>query len=201
MKNQEKKTLKLIASTVIAANLMAVEPASAPNETDARLTQARAAMVSAPLAEVPDQASSLVARAEEAQRAEMVRVVMEGALEKHPTSTYATVKAVLKVAPDQVRPIMQAVMTVAPKQMNAALRAVLENESASFDVALQVIGEVAPSQLNGAKAMATREQNTGRIRRAGEPPLFVGTPTTVQQTTVHATRPPKRQPHDYPLGP
>jgi hypothetical protein len=203
MKTKVRNLLAIVASTVAAASLFAVDslPVTASTEADARFAGVRQTMAALTLAEVPDQAASFVLHTDDAQRSQMVRAVLEGALTKYPSATFATVKAVLKVAPDQVKPIMESVFAVAPKQLNTALRAVLENDRASVDVALQVIGEVAPAQLSSAQAIVLRETNTGRLRRASPPPLFAGTPVVVQQTTVAATAPPKRHPNDYPVGP
>ena len=201
MRNIKQNLSAFVASTVVAASLFAVDPSPEPNESDARFARARETMASLTLAEVPDYASSFVFNTENAQRALMVRAVVEGALAKYPTSTYATVKAVLKIAPDQVKPIMEGVIAAAPKQINAALRAILENDFVSVDAAVQVIAEQAPGQLNAAKTLVSRDRAAASLPglAAPAPPLFQGA-VVVQQTTVVANPPPKRQPNDYPVG-
>ncbi|MCW5556369.1 MAG: hypothetical protein KIT22_00745 [Verrucomicrobiae bacterium] len=205
------KLLLLCACVAVSARLAAAEVAAdtVATETGARIEQARAVFENLALAEVPAQAAQYVVGTETKGRPFMVRAVVESALGKHPTAAYSMAKAILKVAPDQAESLVSAVLSSAPKQLNAVLQALLENDRVSLDSVLQVVAVQAPDRLAAVQALLekARPGSTSSVGLSGgkygdkQPPLFSGTPVTVQQTTVSVTPPPKRGSNDYPLGP
>ena len=193
MKIQSTLFAAIAAGSLLASgSLFAGDAAS--TSVDVRTANARASMSSTRLIEAPDKAARLVWQAPAAQRAEVAKAVIETTLKKHPTAVYATVKAVMTVAPEHAAAVMEGVVSANPASVRTALKAISEVNEEALVAAVQVVNDKAPAQAQVAQSFASRR--LGNAKTAA--PLFSTAGTTVvQQTTVSGT-PTPRVSNDYP---